>query len=444
MKYVRASGFMNWVLPAMILLAAVDVLLSGRDLSRVYGELAGIFQGNRHPAMPWVQRGVSLLLLIVSVERIAHHFTQRAPVPSMPLAVAYVTYWMATVAAPAVFGAHPLLGHEFTYSLIIGLAALLVSTEEITGIVDTGRNALFVLMLASVALVPVWPALVLDASYTQGLLPGLPRLGGLAPHPVAMGMFAQTALLLLWARPYRAWLNVPAWLLGLSVLFFAQSKAAWLAFVLCSVVMVLVRHAPSAWRRLGDPREGAFAILFCLGALLVGAALLSLLLFSDLVGQVSYFLDTQQGAQLMTMTGRDQIWAIAIEEWQASKFFGYGPGLFDDDFRRSIGMPNATNAHNQFLDTLARSGGVGAFLLVVYSCVLLVLSVRYARRTGGLSLALFCSLAVRSISEVPLNLFGYSFEFFSHLLLIATLAAGASVGAQPTATRERRVYGVPA
>jgi hypothetical protein len=35
---------------------------------------------------------------------------------------------------------------------------------------------------------------------------------------------------------------------------------------------------------------------------------------------------------------------------------------------------------------------------VLYGCVLLVLSVRYAAATGGFSLALFLALAVRSIS----------------------------------------------
>jgi O-antigen ligase len=445
MTLVRPSGYFNWVPPAMILLAAVEVMLSGREVSQNYAELAGTIVLVRHPVMPWLQPAVSLVLLLIAVERIAHHFIAHKPVPSTALAVAYVLYWCASVAAPALFGAHPLVGHEYSYSLIIGLAALLVTTEEISDIADAARNALFVLMLVSVVLIPLWPTMVMDVSYTQGVLPGVPRLGGVAPHPVAMGMFAQTGLLLLWARPFpHGWVNLLAWLLGLAVLFLAQSKAGWIAFVLCSLAMILVRQGPSAWRRLGDPREGAFGIVFCLAAIVVGTALLSVLLFTDLSGQIDDFLGTQQGAQLVSMTGRDKIWAIAISEWEASKFFGYGPSLFDDAFRLSIGMPNATSAHNQFMDTLARSGGVGAAFLVIYASVLLVLSVRYARRTGGLSLALFIALAVRSISEVPLNLFGYGTEFFAHLLLIATLAAGASMNAQATAVRRRPVYGVPA
>jgi O-antigen ligase len=167
-------------------------------------------------------------------------------------------------------------------------------------------------------------------------------------------------------------------------------------------------------------------------------------LFTDIASDFYGFLDTQQGAQLMTLTGRDQIWAVAIEEWQAHKVFGFGPSLFDYDYRMGVGIPNATNGHNQFMDTLARSGTVGAIALVGYAIVLLVLSVRYARRTGGLSLALFITLALRSVSEVPLLLFGYGTELFAHLLLIVTLAAGASMRVPVAAARRQPAYGVPA
>ena len=442
----RTTGFINWMLPLMVIFAAIDVLLSGRDLSQSYMELAGLTAASRHPIMPWVQRAFSLALLLISLYRIATHFANRRPVPSMLLLAVFVAYWVGTVATTALLGAHRDVSHEYAYALVIGVACLLVTTQEIGAIADTARNTLFAIMLLSVGLVPVWPTLVLDASYMQGLLPGVPRLGGVAPHPVALGMFAQTALLLLWARPFRIrWINVLAWVLGLSVLFFAQSKTAWIAFLLCATAMLAVRHGPSAWRRLGDPREGAFGIVACLTVILVAGALLALLLLTDVGGEVSDFLQTPQGAQLMTLTGRDQIWAVTWEVWREFRWFGYGPGLFDDEFRLAIGMPSATHGHNQFMDTLARSGTVGALALVVYAAVLLVLSFKYARRSGGLSLALFLALALRSVSEVPLMLFGYGTELFLHLLLVVTLSAAASMKVPAARTaRARPVYGVPA
>jgi O-antigen ligase len=145
-------------------------------------------------------------------------------------------------------------------------------------------------------------------------------------------------------------------------------------------------------------------------------------MFGDIDARLSSFFDSAQGAQLASMTGRDQIWAIANDEWQRNPVFGYGPTLWDASFREAIGMPNATHAHNQFMDTLSRSGTVGATALVLYVLVLLVLSLRYARASGGLTLALFVALVLRAISEVPLLLFGYGPELIAHILLLMALA----------------------
>ena len=158
----------------------------------------------------------------------------------------------------------------------------------------------------------------MDASYTQGLIPGLPRHGGLAPHPVAMGMFAVTALLCLWCKPFaNRWLNRTAWLLGLGVLFIAQSKTSWVAFLLCAISMLAVRNGPSAWRRLGDPSEGSFGVRLPVGhrtrpGAVVGAAA------GRRGDRRRRLLETTQGAQLVSMTGRDLIWAIALDEWRAN------------------------------------------------------------------------------------------------------------------------------
>jgi O-antigen ligase len=424
---VRAPGFLYLVLPAMLALIALTVLLSGRDLAKMFADLQQGGGMYLHPAVAWLQRGVSLLLLLVAGERLLSHAVLRRHVPSPLLAWTFITYWLASVAAPAFFGTHPQLSHEYLYSLAIGMAGLLATAPERDKVVGWARNALLLFLLAGGVLAVLNPGMVLDASYRQGLMPGVPRFGGLATHPVALGMFAQTFLVLLWVRPFSSrWLTRFAWVLGLAALFFAQSKTSWIAFLLCSLALVAVRHGASIWRRMGDPREGAFGIVVCLGAIAFVGATVAAILLGVVESRAMSFLDTAEGAQLMTMTGRDQIWAIAMEEWRANQLFGYGPGLWDDAFRASINMPNATNAHNQFLDTLARSGSIGAAALVLYAAVLLVLSVRYAGATGGLSLALFIALALRSISEVPMLLFGYGTELFTHLLLLITIASAAS------------------
>src|SRR5436309_14847545 len=129
MKPERANGWFHWVLPLMIALGALDVLLSQRNLSLVYAELAGLAEYTRHPAMPWIQRAVSIVLLLICAERLAAHFATRQATPSIPLAWAFLAFWTGTVASPALLGAHREVSHEFLYPLVIGFAALLVTTE---------------------------------------------------------------------------------------------------------------------------------------------------------------------------------------------------------------------------------------------------------------------------------------------------------------------------
>lgn len=432
-----SSGILFWMFPAMLAVGGLGVLLSNRDLTQAFLELEAAVDPVQNPIVVWVQRGVSLLLIAGSLERLASHFGQQRQVPSVSLMAGFLLFWLTTVLAPGLLGAHPVITHEYAYSLLFGLAASLTYPEDRERILRVSRDGLFVFMLAGLVLVPLNPTLVLDTSYAQGLLPGVPRFGGLAAHPVMMGLLCQTSLLLLWARPYqRRWLRVSAWVLGLSVLFLAQSKTAWLAFLISASCMVLVRKAPDSVERLGDPRANSFGVLLLVGVIVVAIGVLVGVVVFDVPGLIEDFFGTSEGAQLASLTGRDRIWVVAMQEWHNNPVFGYGPTIWDNEYRQAIGMPNATHGHNQMIDTLARCGTVGAIGLVCYAAVLMVLSIRYARATQGLSLAMFLTLALLSVSEVPLLLVGYGMDVFTHLLLVVTLAG--------TAAEQRRARAVSA
>lgn len=420
-------GLLHWVFPAIIGLGALDVFLSGRDLTQLFLTLESVAEPVRHPVIVWVQRCVSLLLMLASLHHIANHFWTRRPMPSFTLLMAFVLYWFGTVGIPAVFAANPLISHEYLYSLVLGIACCLVTTVEWNLLLRRGRDALLLLMLAGVLLIPIKPSMVMDLFYTQGVIPGLPRFGGLTAHPVTQGMLAQIALLLLWVMPYqRRWLNRMAWGLGLLVLFVAQSKTAWVAFLVCSLLLVMVRGGGSVVNKLGNPRDNSAGVIACLAVMLVVLGLSGWMLFGNAFSQAQDFAESREAAEMLTFTGRDRIWVAAIEEWQMNPTFGYGLPIWDATYRMAIGIPNATHAHNQFLDDLARSGSVGATTLVIYALVLFALAVRGTRASGGLSLVLFVAVAMRAISEVPLSLMGYGSELFTHLLLVASLAAASS------------------
>jgi O-antigen ligase len=421
----RDQGFMHFIFYAMLFAVAAGTLLSGRDLTSQFliEESSVLFVS--HPLMKLLQPLVSLVILVVSAERLITHWLQRQTA-SVPLLMycAFVVFWASTVAAPALFSAHPQLSHDYLYPLVIGLAATLATQLECDKSLRAMRNALLIFITLGFLMIVVNPGLVMDRNYTQGLLPGLPRFAGLSQHAVGMGLMAQLGLLCLMTRPYqRPWLNRLAWAVGLSTLFLAQSKTAWLAFFICTGTLLAVQRGPDIWRRLADPMSPTLGMTTLIGCMLGIVVLAAVLMFGDLAEHLSAFINTPEGAQLASFTGRDRIWVIAFDEWQRNPVFGYGPGIWDERFRTSIGMSNASHGHNQFMDTLSRSGAVGATGLVLYALVLLVLSLRLARASQGLSLALFLALVLRSISEVPLLMLGYSTEMFIHVLLLMVLAS---------------------
>ena len=422
----QQHGYLHWVSPILLLVMAAGAWLSGRDLTTNF-LLPEFAPAPPRPALlsllqPWL----SLLLLAISGERLLSHFLLRRQQASSTslLPISFVLFWLGTTASPALLGAHPYWSHDLLYPLIIGLAATLAGRSELELALRASRNALLVLMIAGLCLIPLMPTLVLDRQYTQGLIAGLPRFGGLATHPVSTGLLAQLALLLLLARPLQnRWANRAAWLVGLSVLVLAQSKTAWLAFVLCSGIVIAVRRGPH-WRyQLGQVHQPTAAMsVIGLGMLATVAALLFMALANP-GERLERFLLSSEGSQLSSLTGRDRIWAIAWEEWQSHPVFGWGPEIWGETYRRSIAMSNATHAHNQFMDTLSRAGLVGAVALLAYLAVLGGLALRGARATQGLSLALLLALLMRTGSEVPLLLMGYGPDLIAHLMLLMTLAA---------------------
>ena len=422
---LRSQGYMHIIFYVMLLLAALPNLLSGRDLTTTELSFLEPAELARPLLLVYVQPLASLFILLVAGERLMTYWLKRSTgTPLLPgLALAFIVFWAGTVGFTAFLGAHPFVSHDYVYPLLIGVAATLSTNEESDCAFRASRNALLLFMLAGLLLIPIQPTWVLDRAYTQGLLPGIPRVAGLAAHAVLLGLLAQLALLCLLAQPYKhVWLNRFAWATGLAVLFLAQSKSSWVSFVVCATCIVVVRGSSSFSRRIADPLRPEVGVLSMVVFMALLLAMALLLMFGDINHKLSGFFESTEGAQLVSLTGRDQIWAIAFDEWQRNPLFGYGLTLWDASFRLSIGMPNATHAHNQFMDTLSRSGTIGAIALLIYSVVLLVLSIRYAKASGGLTLALFLALAIRSLSEVPLYLLGYGAEFITHVLLLMSLA----------------------
>lgn len=421
----RRAGYLHYAAYAILASTALAILLSGRVLNNEF--FFSFDTGSQSMAVGWVMRLTSVFLLLAASERIISNLSRTtSPLgPSPTLMLGYTLFWFGTVASPAIWGAYPYFAHDYAYPLVIGAGALVLTHEERKKALLATRNGLLLFLLAGYLVLPLKPDMVMEFSYSQGFIPGLPRFAGLSAHAVSLGMLAQLALLLLWAYPFpRRWLNRLSWGLGLLTLFLAQSKTAWTSFALCAAILFIGIHGPAFRRRAGDLSRPLFGVTLAGSAVFFCLMLAGALLFSNIGARIDHFLNSQEGAQLASLTGRDLIWKVAFAEWDRNPLFGYGPLFLDSAYRISIGMPNATHAHNQFVDVLARAGLAGATALVVYCLMLMALAIRCTASTRGLSLALFLALALRGVSEVPLTLFGYGPEFVSHLVLLLLLQPG--------------------
>lgn len=407
-----------WVMPAMLMQTALTSLLSNRTFNAELDALA-----QPHPLLGWTNLPVSIFLLGCLVQCLMR-VRERPNARDRWLIVGIGIWWLGAVASPALFGRHPYLSHQYLYGLAILLTAALIDERTRLVAVERLRDATLIFIAASVLLVPIVPKLMIDFDYNQGLLSGVPRLVGLASHSVMLATLAVLGLLTMLARPYgRRSANWLAAALFLAALFFAQSKTSWLAGMLCLLVQFigripLTRADQPPPQRLSQPRTGLAVV-----ALVVLAAGLALMpLFDYWFGiEIERFLASGSGQSLLSGTGRDQIWELALEEWRMSPWTGYGPLLFDQTYRELVGMPFATHGHNQLYDTLARSGLIGAAALLFFLVIVLTQLAQCQMFALGLAGQVAILLTFRGQSEVPFWLFNYGADAFEICILLIVL-----------------------
>ncbi|MBV8033893.1 O-antigen ligase family protein [Roseateles sp.] len=418
------DGFLLYFVLPMIFALAVSTLASGRDLSLPDEYLAGFSQAGGGGMAKWVQRITTVFLLAASIERLTVFvLTPFDPRKPHGLMIAFGLFWLCSVALPAAFGTRPTVSHEYIYSLLIGMAALLSTEAGAERAIRFARVVLVVFMLASLALIVVKKSMVL-APYPSSLIPGFAqRFSGLATGPNAMGPLAVLALICLWCYPFRwralQWLG---WVVALLTLLLTQSKTSWLAAVACFIVLFSIRARGQVHVYLTDPRlrRSTLAVLISVAALILFAMLL--LSSGVLAAKMEKFLATKLGADMASLTGRNEIWAVAFGEWKQNILFGYGPSLWDPLYRYQIRIPAAVHAHNQLLNILAASGLIGLTSFLGYMGMLVKRFIPRFTSYNGFTAALLVLIFMRSISEVPLNLQSFGSESLFHMLLLMALA----------------------
>lgn len=418
----REQGLMPYVFYPTLFIIALTTLLSGRDL--YVSEFVDSYM-IKPPLLVWATRANSLFMLFAACERIARRFLYSGYKPDAPilLMAGFWAYYLTNIASSALLGSHSSFSHEYFYSFAAGSAALLCPAQEGLTAVRAVRNALFIFILLSAAMIVIRPESVISP-YEGGLIHGLTiRYFGLAPHANVFGPLIVVFLICLWSSPYSSrWINLLAWIIGWVSLTLTQSKTSWIGMAICASCIGYFRYGDFIKQRIFDFRRPQVAATLLIMAMLSTLAIGIVVMFTESGDSVSSFFMTREGDKLLSLTGRDEIWKAAVREWRHNPVFGYGLTLWDEHYRAQIGIL-AYHSHSQFYQSLASSGIVGVVGLLIYAMTLFLISLKTASSSGGLSMALFMILFIRSITEVPLAIETLGPEIMPHLILQMVLAA---------------------
>ncbi len=335
----------------------------------------------------------------------------------------FVSY-LALITPPfisSVAGTRPVFIHFMLFEpLIFSLAYLIRPSSDWLWYVKLFKRVLLVYVLLSAlfgVLAPAW-----STGSAMVLIPGFSfRLNGIFSHSNSLGMAALVYLVLDMADETPGTLyRELSWFLTMGVLVATQSKTAWAGAVFAYAIYYIYKI--TALKKFHGV-QSSIPVIVGMFVLLVGVGGY-LLIFETAFDNWFRGLNTETYNSLTSLTGRTNIWDITIRSWQENPIFGYGPGLWDVDYRLQyapqyldiVGM-----AHNQFFQTLGESGIVGVIGLSIYLFTLVKLGFQYFSMTRGVSLALVVIFLARSISETPFRNLEMSVMFFVHFILFVLL-----------------------
>ena len=414
------------VLPIVIFMIVIIVpltlLVDGRDIPRIMLQ-GGIDKTIRDPGgiSSWMLRLTTAGVVAACTVRILAGLFDRRRIglPGPALFVAFAAYAVFNYLMNLPFAQHTApFQPAYVYPLLVFGAILMTRADGPEDLITGAKWGLFVVMAGSLAQWAVNPNFTNEPDYA-GLLPGVSfRFWGIGSGPNNTGPAAMVALLLTLHQPFR--LRILQWVAlasAIVVLVLAQSKTAWGATLLALPALYYYRAIAKG---ATPPAYGYRLVLAMVMMTAAVTAVGVMLAFTQIGSRIQMWMLTDDFRQLATLTGRDTLWRVVLEEFRANPLFGYGAPIFDEDFRATTGLAYAFSAHNQFLQTLGRSGGLGLLSFTIYFAVLARYAVLAARPTRGLSVALMIALGVRGMTETPFDLQPVlAIEFAAHMVLFA-------------------------
>lgn len=421
----------RWIMPSVFPLIAFGIaagsLLSNRNLAFAGLDLNMVSDGVSAGA-GWILRLISALVMGFCLARILGEVARHGraePIGGSGLMLSYAMFFAANSVLNSAFGSEPAFSHNLVYPAIIMYAAFAARREGIEAVVSSAKASLLALMIASLAAAIVVPSIAVQPDY-KGWIAGLGfRLWGVGSNANSIAPLALVYLLLEYLQPYRMRLfRVAAIAAAVAVFALAQSKTTWGAALFVTGIL--------AWYRREGVRERAIGLPFGFAIAMTLSAILLILLVLDVGYLWDRLMASRVGTDVLSLSGRSELWQVAIGEWTRNPLFGYGSTMWDAEYRQRIGLSFAFSAHNQFLQSLGGAGLFGLLGVFAYLWVLGNYALRAADATKGATAAILALILLRCITEAPVTtntvLNG---DFLVHLLLFQLVLALGSRRYQP-------------
>lgn len=425
----------------LILNMAVQPVLNARDLRFVFSGTDYLPTGFQSVVAALFGKGLLYFTMLVASIEVIHQILRRRSQggqSSGSLLTTFLLYFFAAFFLAGVLGATKGLAHFYFYLPILFGAIYFSSRRDPAKVAIYFRNAIAAVLVATLLTLVIAPDMVLQKNFRSSIPLFDSRLWGLSAHPNAFAPIALAFLVLLHYQPFKSpAINWTAWVLGAGAVVAAQSKTVW-------AVALLLLAAYLLWRVWGETRHAKATLMSTtiiagfLIATTAGSALVLAWSFGFVTLNLEQMLRLDVKA-LSTLSGRDLIWDLSLEEWRRSPIFGYGLNLWGEEYRRQMALPSAFHAHNQFVQTLAASGVVGLAGLLLYLGVLTAHVLKVEPTLRPYALALLAILFVRCFSEPPFELRSISdANVLIHLCLFGMIAAARRAVAPPEASRNAR------
>lgn len=414
---------------ALSVVPALGLILVGRNLS--VKNLAFAAQIDPGGLSAWLFRLTSASVIAIAVTVMIVYLMRRSkenPAGRIML-TGFISFVVTNVVLNGLFGTVPSLVVDNLYAVLVICALYFTRTQGIADVVVAVKWGLFGLMAASFAWVVINPQIVMQTNTPEIRLPFVSfRFWGLGDGPNATGPLGLMLFLIAVYQPFKVRIfTLAAMGLGLLVMVLAQSMTTWIAAAAIIPPYFLIRYLSHPEK--GESRKlstsATVALVGVGSAVVLGAAALILDL-NEVQQSIDELAGSSRGQVGDALSGRANIWAVAVRVFLENPLFGFGPTAWNLAFRAKINMFFAFHAHNLFFQAISVAGIFGLLGTIFYVSVMGWQALKLTFYTRGLAPALFMMFMFRSISEVPLELSSIlTGTFVMHMVLFHVLCAGA-------------------